>query len=57
MVKKIKMKKIIHNPKHQYDCENCKFSWSCGFKCRCHLRDLPEAPPESLYASQKNYKI
>lgn len=32
-----------HNPKHKYDCENCKFNWCCGFECNCKLFDVPDA--------------
>lgn len=26
-----------HAPRHYYDCENCKFNWSCGYTCDCSL--------------------
>lgn len=45
-----------HNPKHKYDCKNCKFNWCCGFKCSCKLQ-LPEAPGDSLYGSIKKYNL
>ena len=53
-----------HEPKHRYDCGNCKFNWCCGYSCACSLRDLPEEP-EWLKKSlkvihgliQENYKL
>ena len=36
-----------HEPKHKYDCEHCKFNWSCGFSCSS----------ESLYGSTEKYNI
>lgn len=36
-----------HDPKHRYDCENCKFGWCCGPCCACHLR-APDPPEERL---------
>jgi len=41
------MSNIIHNPKHKYDCGNCKMSWCCGYVCACGLRRLPE-PTDSI---------
>jgi hypothetical protein len=34
----------IHNPKHRYDCGNCKFNWNCGYTCSCALKHAPEEP-------------
>ncbi len=34
----------------QYDCEDCRFNWCCGYRCACALRinqrDLSEPPLE-----------
>ena len=52
-----------HNPKHKYDCANCKFNWCCGFSCRCNqlnpatVRPLPDAPPDSLYGSREKFNL
>lgn len=46
-----------HNPKHEYDCENCKFNWCCGFSCSCGLKNLPKAPDTSLYGAPKKYNL
>jgi hypothetical protein len=35
---------INHNPKHRYDCGNCKFNWNCGYTCSCALKQAPEEP-------------
>lgn len=35
-----------HNPRHQYDCENCKFNWQCGLACSCVWKSLPSAPED-----------
>jgi hypothetical protein len=35
---------INHNPKHRYDCGNCKFNWCCGYTCACALKEVPEEP-------------
>lgn len=51
----------VHNPKHLYDCDNCKFHWCCGFECSCILKtrynvnnvDLPDAPHDSEYGKYK----
>jgi len=40
-------KKSNHNPKHKFDCGNCKFNWNCGYLCSCVLKESPE-PPEWL---------
>jgi hypothetical protein len=34
----VKKKEPKHNPRYPYDCERCKFSWCCGYKCACVLR-------------------
>lgn len=41
------MAKDEHNPRYQYDCENCKFHWCCDETCSCGLRrkGFPN-PPE-----------
>lgn len=41
------MPKENHNPKHKYDCGNCKFNWSGGFTCACGLKNS-SAPPAWL---------
>ena len=41
-----------HNPKHKYDCGNCKFNWCCGYLCACNLKESPE-PPEWLQRQLK----
>jgi len=38
------MAEVIHNPKHKFDCGNCKFNWCCGYTCACKLSKLPEEP-------------
>lgn len=30
---------MTHDPRHEYDCERCKFSWCCGYLCACVLRE------------------
>lgn len=35
-----------HDPRHQYDCERCKFAWCCEPHCGCVLRDRPKPPIE-----------
>ena len=36
---------IAHQPRHQYDCERCKFHWCCGPLCAC-WSDWPTPPPK-----------
>ena len=40
---------MSHNPKHQFDCGNCKFNWCCGPCCYCNLKKShPPAPDERI---------
>lgn len=32
---------MTHDPRHQFDCGRCKFSWNCGPKCSCVLTGIP----------------
>lgn len=45
-----------HNPKHKYDCGNCKFNWCCGYTCVCNLKNYPE-PPEWLQKQLASIQI
>jgi hypothetical protein len=47
-MKRIIMTNINHNPRYRYDCENCKFSWCCGYSCACGLYGYPDPPKEIL---------
>jgi hypothetical protein len=53
-----------HNPKHRFDCGNCKFNWCCGYTCACKLNDVPAEPQwlrKQLQSIQKildeNFKL
>ena len=46
-----------HNPKHKYDCENCKFNWCCGFTCSCIIYNVSEPPSDSLYKNIEKYNL
>jgi len=35
-----------HDPRWQYDCGRCKFSWNCGPACDCVLKELRDPPPK-----------
>jgi len=46
----------IHNPKHCYDCFNCKFHWCCGPKCLCFLQ-FPKPSKKEMTRYLRKYKI
>lgn len=33
-------------PRYRYDCEQCRFVWTCGPLCACVLRNQPDPPPD-----------
>ncbi len=37
-----------HQPRYQYDCGRCKFSWCCGFKCWCIYKHTLPDPPRTI---------
>jgi len=40
---------LPNNPRHRYDCVQCKFAWNCGLACGCHLSRKEYAePPEEV---------
>ena len=46
-----------HNPKHQYDCPNCKFYWSCGHHCSCGLKEFPEISETEKLKFERKHKF
>jgi hypothetical protein len=44
-------------PRYRYDCERCKFSWTCGRMCSCALPMRLGNPPLAQQEQIDAYRL